>query len=125
MSPEKYSALYVKGNLCEIRLFPAIKNTANLYWRVKLLKAMLVSQAGYNELQVMESLINKKSELYKVLREVYSDEKIAGKAKQYMVLCRKYNSVVFQPNQVEKFNAQIERNLGAEVGDEMFEDEIA
>jgi hypothetical protein len=111
VNPEKYSALYVKGRLCEIRLFPAIKNTANLYWRVRLLKAMLVQQAGFNELQVMESLVNKNSFLYKILREVYSEEKIGVKANQYMVLCRKYNNVVFSPSQVEKFRAKIQSNV--------------
>jgi hypothetical protein len=59
----------------------------------------------------MESLVNKNSFLYKVLREVYSEEKIGVKANQYMVLCRKYNNVVFSPSQVEKFRAKIQSNV--------------
>lgn len=80
--PNKYSAIYVKNSkVAEIRLFPAVKNTANLLWRVNLLRH-LVQWNTESFVKKMASLKNKNSLLYVHLRRNFTDERIAKIAEE-------------------------------------------
>lgn len=96
-NPDKYSSIYVRNSYIEFRIFPAIKSTKNLYWRVRLLRVM-IENFGASEKQVIEMMLDKKSTLHKLLREIYTLKAIAAKAIKTKEMAKRWNRV----NLIEK-----------------------
>ena len=84
----KYSAMFIKDNLVEIRLFPAVKNVDNLLWRTGLIRIM-VENMYKSEFDVLKMILNTRSRLHKHLAIIFDDAKIMDKASKFI----KYSSV--------------------------------
>lgn len=87
----RYRAINVNSNTVEFRIFPAVKNVENLRWRINLLR-YIMSNLDKDRNFIIRSLKNKRSKLYKLLREVYTDEKIALKTGMFVVLSAAWES---------------------------------
>ena len=87
----KRSAFYIKSDeILEIRIFPAVKNTMNLEWRLDFLKICL-ENINCSEMDVLRMLVNKKSKLYKHLLVVIDDNKIRAKVLKFINYTKHYN----------------------------------
>lgn len=78
---------YAGQDLLEFRIFPAIKNTKNLHWRVSLIKIM-VNNLNISVSDVVANMLDNKSILHRHLRKVYSSKTIKYKAKLYIYYAR-------------------------------------
>lgn len=87
---DKYSAIYIRENRVEIRIFPAIKNIDNLIWRRDLIRIM-VKNINATELQVFKMMMNKKSKLYKHLNRVMTADKIHNKCVKFLEYSKAFN----------------------------------
>lgn len=80
--PDKYSAFYLKNDqVCEIRLFPAVRSLKNMMWRLDLVR-WLVSINEKDFVKKILSLDNRNSYLSCHLRQVYSEAKIKNIAQR-------------------------------------------
>lgn len=86
----KYSAMFIKDNLVEIRLFPAVKNVDNLMWRTGLIRIM-VENMYKSEFDVLKMMLNTRSRLYKHLAIIFDDAKIMDKASKFIKYSSMYN----------------------------------
>jgi hypothetical protein len=88
---EKRSAFYMKDDtILEFRIFPAVKNTMNLSWRLELLKIM-VENINCSEMDVLRMMVNKKSKLYKHLLVVIDDNRIKEKVSKFIRYSKDFN----------------------------------
>jgi hypothetical protein len=87
---DKYSAIYIRDNRVEIRIFPAVKNVENLLWRRDLIRIM-IKNINATELQVFKMMMNKKSKLYRHLSRVMSAEKIHQKCVKFLEYSKAFN----------------------------------
>lgn len=88
---QKRSAFYMKNDeVLEIRLFPAVKNTTNLLWRLDLIK-ICVENINCSEMDVLRMLTSKKSKLYKHLLKVIDEQKIQQKVIKFIKYSREFN----------------------------------
>jgi hypothetical protein len=86
----KYSAMFIKDHLVELRIFPAVKNVDNLMWRVGLVRIM-VENLYKSELDVLKMLLNTRSRLYKHMALIFDDHKILDKANKFIKHSNIYN----------------------------------
>ena len=87
---DKYSAIYIRDNRVEIRIFPAVKSVENLIWRRDLIRIM-VKNINATELQVFKMMMNKKSKLYRHLNRVMTAEKIHQKCVKFLEYSKAFN----------------------------------
>jgi hypothetical protein len=87
---DKYSAVYIRDNRIEIRIFPAVKNIDNLIWRRDLIRIM-IKNINATELQVFKMMMNKKSKLYRHLNRVMTAEKIHQKCVKFLEYSKAFN----------------------------------
>ena len=88
---DKYSAVYIKSEVLEFRIFSAVSNVDNLLWRRDLIRIMC-DNINQSELDVLRMLLNHKSELYLHLRKVYSQERLIDKIERFIRMCSDFNS---------------------------------
>ena len=88
---DKYSALFIKDNVLEFRIFSAVKNVSNLMWRRDLMRIMC-NTVNVSELDVLRMLLNHKSDLYIHLRKVYSQDKLISKIEGFVKMCSDFNN---------------------------------
>lgn len=86
----KYSAMFIKDHLVELRIFPAVKNVDNLMWRVGLVRIM-IENLYKSELDVLKMLLNTRSRLYKHMAVIFDDHKILDKANKFIKHSNIYN----------------------------------
>jgi len=87
---DKYSAVYIRDNRIEIRIFAAVKSMENLKWRRDLVRIM-VKNINTTELQVFKMMMNKKSKLYRHLLKVMTAEKIHEKCIKFLEYSKAFN----------------------------------
>jgi hypothetical protein len=99
----KYSSFYIKPNVLEIRIPPAVKSVTNLLWRRDLIRIICKSiklinkkglesyYAGPSEVEVLISMTNEKSALYKHLRKVYTTDELTKKVQKFVEYSKSYN----------------------------------
>jgi hypothetical protein len=87
---DKYSAVYIRDNRVEFRIFPAVRSLDNLLWRTELIKIM-VKNINSTELQVFKMLMNKKSKLYRHLLRIMSAETIHKKCIKFLEYSKAFN----------------------------------
>lgn len=99
----KYSAFYIKPNVLELRIPPAVKSVTNLIWRRDLLRIICKSikkiskkgfesyYAGPSEVEVLMAMTNEKSALYKHLRKVYTTDELTNKVQKFVEYSKSYN----------------------------------
>lgn len=116
----KYSSFYIKPNVLEIRIPPAVKSVTNLLWRRDLIRIICKSiklinkkgfesyYAGPSEVEVLISMTNEKSALYKHLRKVYTTDELTKKVQKFVEYSKSYN---------DKHVPNITKNLSDDLGD--------
>jgi hypothetical protein len=75
----KYRAVRVGDDRIEFRIFSRVTSRAQLEWRIRFIKHLVEE----GRLPIEEALQDRRSKLWSLLREVYSDEKIANLASMY------------------------------------------
>lgn len=82
-------AVNITDETVEFRIFPSPKNISVVMFRVKLLRYMLLNPAD-NPIKVLEQLWSKNSELYKLLRKVYTPEEIDERLSKFVKYAIEY-----------------------------------
>jgi hypothetical protein len=101
-SPDKYSAVYIKHNVVEFRIFPAVRSVKNLLWRRDLIRIMC-DNINKSELDVLKMLVNQNSKLYKHLRKIYSQDVLLERTKQFIMYTERFNDKKLPPIDPKKF----------------------
>lgn len=100
----KYSAFYLKNdNILEIRLFSAVKDANQLMWRIKFLQCA-AGLYGKNVSSILIKMSDVNSDLYSVLRLVYTHEQVAEKVRSAYNYARQYNVAKIKDEVVLKVN---------------------
>jgi hypothetical protein len=92
----KYSAIYIKDNVVELRLPPAVKSVTNLLWRRDLVRIMC-ENINKSESDVLRLLLNQNSKLYKHLRKIFPQEKLVDKIEKFIYYSNTYNNKKLPP----------------------------
>ena len=112
----KYSAIYIKDNVVELRLPPAVKNVTNLLWRRDLVRIMC-DNINKSESDVLRLLLNQNSKLYKHLRKIFPQDKVVDKIEKFIYYSNTYNNKklpLMDKNKIKKDNIDGTTNeLGA------------
>ena len=102
---DKYSAVYIKDNVVEIRLPSAVTSVANLLWRRDLMRIM-IDNINKSEMQVLRMLINSKSKLHIHLRKVFSVDKMIEKIEKFVKYSDDFNNVKLPQVNTKKLKNQ-------------------
>ena len=97
----KYSAVYIKNNVVELRLPPAVKSVKNLLWRRDLVRIMC-ENINKSETDVLRLLLNQNSKLYKHLRKIFPQEKLVDKIEKFIRYSNTYNNKKLAPVDLSK-----------------------
>jgi hypothetical protein len=97
----KYSAIYIKNNVVELRLPPAVKNVSNLLWRRDLVRIMC-ENINKSESDVLRLLLNQNSKLYKHLRKIFPQDKLVDKIEKFIRYSNTYNNKKLPPVNISK-----------------------
>lgn len=98
---EKYSAIYMRDQVLEFRIFSGVKNTEQLIWRRDLIR-IFCDNINKSESDVLRMLIDHRSKLYKHLRKVYSQETLIDKTELFINHVREWNNKKLPPIDREK-----------------------
>lgn len=107
---DKYSSIFIKPHVVEIRIPSAVINVTNLLWRRDLMR-IIVENINKSEMQVLRMLLNQKSKLHIHLRKVYSIDKMIEKIEKFVKYSEEFNNVKLP--QVNTSNLQKTNKLGA------------
>jgi hypothetical protein len=88
---DKYSSIYIKPNVVEIRIPSAVRNINNLLWRRDLIR-IIVDNFNKSEHQVLRMLANTKSKLHIHLRQVYSLDQMIQKIEKFIKYSDEFNN---------------------------------
>jgi hypothetical protein len=91
-SRDKYSAIYIKDRVVEIRIPSAVISVTNLLWRRDLMR-IIVENLNKSETQVLRMLLNQKSKLHIHLRKVFSIDKMIEKIEKFVRYSDDFNNV--------------------------------
>jgi hypothetical protein len=97
----KYSAIYIKDEVLELRLPPAVKNVTNLLWRRDLVRIMC-ENINKSESDVLRLLLNQNSKLYKHLRKIFPQDKLVDKIEKFIYYSNTYNNKKLPPMDKDK-----------------------
>jgi hypothetical protein len=70
ISPEKYSAFFIKRGMLESRIFPAFRDVNNVKWRIELMQ-IIISNINASESEVLKMMVNRNSKLHKHIVKMY------------------------------------------------------
>jgi hypothetical protein len=90
LTRDKYSAVYVRPETVEFRIFPAVKSVDNLKWRIELLRIM-VRNFGRTEREILTMLCDRKSVLHEHLIKVIKPENMLRKVSLFVRYSSIYN----------------------------------
>jgi hypothetical protein len=98
MSPDKYSAFYIKHGMLESRIFPAFRNVENVKWRIELMQ-IVISNINASESEVLKMMVNRNSKLHKHIVKMYkASSRDIGTS--LMELCNRFVQYAQQYNHV-------------------------
>lgn len=80
---DKFSAVYVRRNTLEFRIFPAVKSWDNLKWRIGLLR-IIVNNFGATERDVLAMMCDSNSDLHKHLANAVGNDKMMSKVSMFV-----------------------------------------
>lgn len=86
----KQSAVYVKNNVLEFRIFPAVKNVRNLLWRRDLLRIMC-NNINSSEIDVVKMIANPKCKLHIHMRKIFTIDTMVKKIEMFVKYSKMYN----------------------------------
>ena len=107
---EKYSAIYMRDNVLEFRIFSGVKNVQQLIWRRDLIR-IFVENINKSESDVLRLLLNHRSKLYKHLRKVYSQEQIIDKTEAFINHVREWNNIKLPLPNIKKMKDNLPKGL--------------
>jgi hypothetical protein len=90
-SKDKYSSIYIKSNVVEIRIPSSVINVTNLLWRRDLVRIM-IDNFNKSEVQILRMLLNDKSKLHIHLRKVFTLEKLVEKIDKFVKYSEEFNN---------------------------------
>ena len=90
LNRDKYSAVYVRPETLEFRIFPAVKSIDNLKWRIELIRIM-VRNFGRTEREILTMLCDRKSFLHEHLTKVIKPENMLSKVSLFVRYSSIYN----------------------------------
>ncbi len=102
-SKDKHRAVFIKPNILEFRIFPAVKSVVQLEWRTRLIQLMVMNKTN-NPMDVVVMMANKKSDLFQHLSILYKPEEILGKIKAVFKYMKEYNDVTPLPTEETLYN---------------------
>lgn len=101
---EKYLAFNCKSNnqgILEIRIFPAVKNVANLLWRAELIRIMLANPTESYK-KALEQVSNPKNELCKHLSRVFNQSQLLEKQRLFAKYTQQFENFTFKQRVVNR-----------------------
>jgi hypothetical protein len=98
MSPDKYSAFYIKRGMLESRIFPAFRDVDNVKWRIELMQ-IVISNINASESEVLKMLVNRNSRLHKHIVKMYKASS-RDVSESLMALCDRFVQYAQQYNHV-------------------------
>lgn len=101
-SSDKYASVFIKDQVVEFRIFPAVRSVKNLLWRRNFIR-LLCDNINKSELDVLKMLVNQNSKLYKHMRKIYSQDELLEKAKQFIYYSERFNDKKLPPIDPKKF----------------------
>ena len=87
----KFSAVFIKPQLIEFRIFSGVKSIDNLLWRRDLIRIMC-DNINKSEKEVLRMLVSPNSKLHKHLRKVYNHEGLVDKVMKFVDHSAYYNN---------------------------------
>jgi hypothetical protein len=93
-SSDKYQAVRIFDNRIEFRIFPAVKNIETLEWRLDLLRVM-ASAPTASPVEVVNTLMDESSELYKLFARIFDKKTIYKRAVDSLKNAKKYDRNYF------------------------------
>jgi len=87
----KRSAIHIKDNVVEFRIFPAVRNYNNLIWRRDLMRIMC-DNVNKSEGDVLKMLVNSNSRLHKHLRKIYTHDALIERIERFIDHSSAYNN---------------------------------
>ena len=103
---DKYSSIFIKDNVVEIRIPSAVINVTNLIWRRDLMR-IITENINKSEMQVLRMLLNSKSKLHMHLRKVYTLDNMIQKIEGFVKYSEEFNNVKLpkvNTNKLQKTN---------------------
>jgi hypothetical protein len=94
---DKYQSVSIKSNRIEFRIFPAVQNVRNLLFRTGLIQVMDKNRTA-NELDVLNALCTKGSDLSNHLRTIYTDEKLIALVGRFARFMRELEGMEVAPS---------------------------
>jgi hypothetical protein len=107
---DKYSSIFIKPHVVEIRIPSAVKDVTNLLWRRDLMR-IITENINKSEMQVLRMLLNSKSKLHIHLRKIFSVDKMIEKIELFVKYSEEFNNVKLP--KVNTSNLQKTDKLGA------------
>ena len=95
-SQDKYASVYIKDQVVEFRIFPAVRSVKNLLWRRDFVRIMC-DNINKSELDVLKMLVNQNSKLYKHMRKIFSQDELLEKAKLFIYYSERFNDKKLPP----------------------------
>jgi hypothetical protein len=89
---DKFSAVYVRSNTLEFRIFPAVKSVENLKWRIELIRIM-VKNFKATEREVLAMLCDSNSDLHKHLANAVGNDKMMRKVSMFVNYSSLFNDI--------------------------------
>ena len=100
-SRDKYSSIYIRDNVVELRIFSAVIDVDNLLWRRDLVRIMC-ENINKSELEVLRMLLDHRSKLYKHLRKIYSEDRMFTKIELFIRYSNEFNNKLLpEPNKIK------------------------
>ena len=91
---EKYQAIKIHHDRVEFRIISAVPNVSTLKWRTKLL--MMILQHPTND--IMKAYYNVDTKFTKLLKQVYSDDKLAEVKQRFVNFTREFENLEIKNN---------------------------
>jgi hypothetical protein len=101
-SSDKYASVFIKDQVVEFRIFPAVRSVKNLIWRRDFLRLMC-DNINKSELDVLKMLVNQNSKMYKHMRKIYSQDELLEKTKLFIYYSERFNDKKLPPIDPKKF----------------------
>lgn len=93
-SSGKYQAVRVLPDRIEFRIFPAVKNLSSLKWRIELIRYMAKNPTA-SPLKVVNDLCDKRTALYKLFKQIFSEQTIYKRALDTLTMAKQYDRNYF------------------------------
>ena len=104
---EKFQSFNTKSNgVLEIRIFPAVKNTKNLFWRLELIQLIDLNKTS-DILSVIDQMLDEKSPLHFHLLKIFTYSKIIEKVRGVIKYSKYFENLELSSSNLELIENKI------------------